>query len=71
MKWILLIGMTLLASACVTSTTEVVEYRQVSVAPLVEPVVVEGAYPVGYAGYEGVPYNPGVVDITTTAVDFY
>lgn len=55
MKWIMLLGITLLSTGCVT---EVVEYRQVTVAPVVEPVVLD---------VDG----PEPLDVTTTTIDFY
>lgn len=61
MKWIMLIGVTLIASGCCCSTyqtTEVVQYRQVAVAPVVETVVLDVD-------------NPEPLDVTTTTVDFY
>jgi len=59
MKWIMLIGIIgLMAGCCCTNTTEVVQYRQVAVAPVVEPVIID-------------QYNPGPIDVTTTTVDFY
>lgn len=57
MKWILLIAVTLIASGCCT-TTEVVEYRQVTVAPVVQPVLLDVDY-------------PEQLDVTTTTIDFY
>lgn len=57
MKWMMLIGITLLATGCVY-TTNVVEYRQVAVAPVVEPVLLDVDYP-----------QP--LDVTTTTIDFY
>lgn len=58
MKWIILAGVSLLATACVCSTTEVVQYRQVTVAPVVEPVILDVDY-------------PGPIDVTTTTIDYY
>ena len=58
MKWLILIGVTLIATGCVTSTTEIVEYRQVTVAPVVEPVILDVDY-------------PGPIDVTTTTIDYY
>ncbi|WP_165482376.1 hypothetical protein [Legionella moravica] len=58
MKWILLIGVALLSTGCVYTSTEVVEYRQVTVAPVVETVMFD---------YD----QPGPIDVTTTTIDFY
>ena len=58
MKWILLIGVTLLSTGCVYTSTEIVEYRQVTVAPVVETVMFD---------YD----EPGPLDVTTTTIDFY
>lgn len=59
MKWILLIGVTLLSTGCgVYRSTEIVEYRQVVVAPVVETVMFD---------YD----QPGPLDVTTTTIDFY
>jgi hypothetical protein len=60
MKWILVIGVTLLSTGCcgVYQSTDVVEYRQVVVAPVVETVMFD---------YD----DPGPLDVTTTTVDFY
>ncbi|WP_018578516.1 hypothetical protein [Legionella shakespearei] len=61
MKWILLIGITLMAAGCCCTTAEVVEYRQVTltpVAPVVQPVIYD-------------VYAPGPLDVTTTTIDFY
>jgi hypothetical protein len=58
MKWTILIGIALLTSACVCSTTEIVQYRQVTVVPVVEPVVLDVDY-------------PGPLDVTTTTIDYY
>ena len=58
MKWIILIGVTLIAAGCCCSSTEIVQYRQVTVAPVVEPVVLDIDY-------------PGPLDVTTTTIDYY
>lgn len=58
MKWILLIGVTLLGAGCCCTTAEVVEYRRVTVAPVVQPVLVD-------------VFEPGPLDVTTTTIDFY
>ena len=58
MKWIIVLGITLITTACATTTTEVVEYRQVTVAPVIEPVVLDVDY-------------PGPLDVTTTTIDYY
>ncbi|WP_298624004.1 hypothetical protein [uncultured Legionella sp.] len=59
MKWILLIGVALLSTGCgVYRSTEIVEYRQVVVAPVVETVMFD---------YD----TPGPLDVTTTTIDFY
>jgi len=55
MKWIVLLGVTLLSMGCMT---EVVQYRQVTVAPVVEPVILNID-------------NPEPLDVTTTTIDFY
>lgn len=63
MKWIILLCMAALTAGC--CTTQVVAYRQVSVArvvpvrvvsPVIEPVLVDYVEP---------------VDVTTTTIDFY
>lgn len=58
MKWMILLGITLLTTACCTTTTEIVQYRQVAVAPVVQPVILDVDYP-----------QP--LDVTTTTIDFY
>lgn len=58
MKWIMLIGIALITTGCVYTTTEVVPYRQVIVAPVVKPVVLDVDY-------------PGPLDVTTTTIDYY
>lgn len=58
MKWMMLIGITLLSCGCCCTTGEVVEYRQVAVAPVVEPVILDVDY-------------PGPMDVTTTTIEFY
>ncbi len=59
MKWTLLIAVVLLTTSCCTyRTAEVVQYRQVVVAPVVETVMYDY-------------YDPGPLDVTTTTVDFY
>ncbi len=66
MKWITLVGMALILSGCgYYRTTEVVEYRQVMVAPVVQP-----AY-CGPCGYAYCDPCGGSLDVTTTAIDFY
>jgi hypothetical protein len=57
MKWLILIGFSLIAAGC-CSTTEIVQYRQVTVAPVVEPVILDVDY-------------PGPLDVTTTTIDYY
>lgn len=56
MKWIMLIGVTFIISSCCCSTTEIVQYRQVTVAPVIEPVIIDDQEP---------------IDVTTTTIDFY
>lgn len=61
MKWIMLIGVTLIATGCCCTnyrSTEIVQYRQVAVAPVVETVVLDVD-------------NPEPLDVTTTTIDFY
>lgn len=58
MKWIFLVGLALLSTACVYSSANVVEYRQVTVVPVVEPAVVD----VGY---------PPPLDTTITTISYY
>ncbi|CEG57880.1 exported protein of unknown function [Legionella fallonii LLAP-10] len=59
MKWIVLIGIAVLASGCCCVTSsEIVQYRQVTVAPVVEPVILDVDY-------------PGPLDVTTTTIDYY
>lgn len=58
MKWIILIGTVTMMAGCCCVNTEVVEYRQVAIAPVVEPVMVY-------------PYSQGPVDVTTTTIDYY
>ncbi|CAM2958893.1 hypothetical protein [Legionella worsleiensis] len=58
MKWIFLVTIAILSSGCVCTSTEVIAYRQVTVAPVVETVMFD--------------YNqPGPIDVTTTTIDFY
>ena len=57
MKWTMLIGVILLTTGCCCST-QVVQYRQVTVAPVVEPVILDVDY-------------PGPIDVTTTTIDYY
>ncbi|KTD74926.1 hypothetical protein [Legionella waltersii] len=57
MKWIMLIGITLLSCGC-CCTGPVVEYRQVAVAPVVEPVILDVD-------------DPEPLDVTTTTIEFY
>lgn len=58
MKWIMLLGITIMASSCCCypPTTRVVQYRQVAVAPVVETVIMN---------------NQAPIDVTTTTIDFY
>lgn len=59
MKWmILLSGITLLCAGCCCTNTEIIQYRQVAVAPVVQPVILDVDYP-----------QP--LDVTTTTIDFY
>ncbi len=59
MKWILLIAIALLTTGCCcVPSTAIVQYRQVTVAPVVEPVVLDVDY-------------PGPLDVTTTTIDYY
>ena len=58
MKWMILIGAVLLMAGCCCYTTDVVEYRRVAVAPVIEPVMIY-------------PYNPRLVDVTTTTIEYY
>ena len=58
MKWIILIGTVVLMAGCCCTSTEIIQYRQVSVAPVVEPVYVY-------------PYSQGPIDVTTTTIDYY
>lgn len=63
MKWIMLIGVTLFAAGCCCTSAEYVEYRQVTVAPVVAaPVVQPVILDVD---------NPEPLDVTTTTIDFY
>jgi hypothetical protein len=66
MKWIMLIGIGLLMTGCTYYNTEVVEYRQVAVAPI---------YPVAYPVVESVSYGVyGIqepLDVTATTIDYY
>jgi len=54
MKWIMLIGISFILCSCCTGT--VVQYRQVTVAPVVENVTF---------------YDVEPIDVTTTTIDFY
>ncbi len=56
MKWIILFGAVVLMAGC--CCTRVVAYRQVAVAPVVEPVLIY-------------PYSQGPIDVTTTTIDYY
>ncbi len=56
MKWIMLIGISFILSSCCCTNTQLVQYRQVVVAPVVEPVILDDIEP---------------VDVTTTTIDFY
>lgn len=56
MKWIIILGSVLFISGCCCN--RVVAYRQVAVAPVVEPVLV-------------FPYSQGPIDVTTTTIDYY
>lgn len=58
MKWIILLTLALLSTACVYSSDELVQYRQVTVTPVVEPAVVDTEY-------------PGPLDVSGTTVSFY
>ncbi len=53
----MLIGITLLSCGC-CCTGPVVEYRQVAVAPVVEPVILDVD-------------DPEPLDVTTTTIEFY
>jgi len=55
MKWIALLSIVVLSACTTVRTTEVVEYRQVTVQPVVEEVVVVD--------------DP--VDVTETEIDYY
>lgn len=57
MKWIILIGTVVFMAGC-CCTTEVVAFRRVVVAPVVEPAMV-------------FPYSQGPIDVTTTTIDYY
>ena len=57
MKWILLIASVVLMAGCCCTTTDVIAYRQVTVTPVVEPIVYT------------YPQQP--LDVTTTTIDFY
>ena len=56
MKWFIILGIGLLSAGCCCNTG-VVAYRQVVVAPVIEPV---------QYGYYSEP-----LDVTTTTIDFY
>lgn len=72
MKGIILLGITLLTTGCACNTcytTELVQYRQVRVAPVV-PVVTRVVAPV----IQPVIIDAGYIeplDVTTTTIDFY
>lgn len=57
MKWMILIGAVLFMAGC-CCTTQVVQYRQVAIAPVIEPVMI-------------FPYSQGPIDVTTTTIDYY
>lgn len=56
MKWIVLLAIAALTTGCCCN--QVVQYRQVTVAPVVEPVILDVDY-------------PGPIDVTTTTIDYY
>ncbi|BCA94292.1 hypothetical protein TUM19329_06530 [Legionella antarctica] len=58
MKGLIVLGIFLLTTGCACRTTEIVQFRQVTVAPVVEPVIL------------GIEY-PGPMDVTTTTIDYY
>jgi hypothetical protein len=58
MKWLMLAGIALITTGCCYTTTEVVQYRQVTVMPVVQPVILDVD-------------NPEPLDVTTTTIDFY
>lgn len=57
MKWIILLGTVTFMTGC-CCTTQVVQYRRVAIAPVIEPVMV-------------FPYSNGPIDVTTTTIDYY
>jgi hypothetical protein len=58
MKWILLLGAVLLSNACVYRSTEIMQFRQVSVVPQTEHVILDVE-------------NPGPLDVSTTTIEYY
>ncbi len=56
MKWIALLSIVVLTACTTVRTTEVVQYRQVTVQPVVDEVVVVDDDP---------------VDVTETEIDYY
>lgn len=68
MKWIALIGITLIIAGCCCTGPEVVGYQQVGVAPVLAPVIAPA--PVIEPVVLGVGY-PGPIDVTTTTIDYY
>lgn len=56
MRWIILIGAVVVMAGC--CCTRIVAVRPVPVAPVVEPVMI-------------FPYSPGLIDVTTTTIDYY
>ena len=56
MKWIAIVMVALLSACGTVQTTEVVQYRQVIVEPVMDTVVIE---------------DEPVVEVTETEVDFY
>lgn len=58
MKWTIMIAIAVLTTGCCCNSTQVVQYRQVTVAPVVEPVILDVDY-------------PGPLDVTTTTIDYY
>jgi hypothetical protein len=61
MKGIIILGIILLTAGCCCTSTQLVQYRQVTVAPVVpvvEPVILSADY-------------PGPLDVTTTTIDYY
>jgi len=58
MKYILLTAATLFIAVGCANNTEVIQYRQVSVTPVIEPGFI----------YQ---YDQGPIDVTSTTIDFY